>query len=122
MHNYKNLDIWKLSIEICRITYQIVSKYPKDEKFGLISQIKRSVVSISSNIAEGSSRNSDKEFIRYLDIALGSLFELETQIIISKEVNLLSNEDFIILVEKLNIIQKKIYTFKKKLSTSMIDN
>jgi four helix bundle protein len=122
MHNYKNLDIWKLSIEICRITYQIVSKYPKDEKFGLISQIKRSVVSISSNIAEGSSRNSDKEFIRYLDISLGSSFELETQIIISKDVNLISNENFITLVEKLNIIQKKIYTFKKKLSTLKIEN
>lgn len=115
MHNYKNLEIWKLSLEFCKTIYFIVSQFPKEEMFGLSSQIKRSAVSISSNIAEGSSRNSDKDFIRFLEIALGSSFELETQLTIANNVELLKNEDYALLVEKLNIIQKKTFKFKEKL-------
>ena len=81
-HNYKNLKIWKLGIEIVDDIFGIISSFPIDEKFGLKSQISRCSVSIPSNIAEGSSR-TDKAFSQFIDISLGSSFELETQLIIA---------------------------------------
>jgi four helix bundle protein len=88
--DYKSLDVWKLSIEIIKEIYTITKAYPKDESFNLTDQMRRSAISISSNIAEGSARNSDKEFLHFLYIALGSCSELETQIIISYELNYLT--------------------------------
>jgi len=86
-----------------------------DEKFGIISQIKRSVVSIPSNIAEGSGRNSNKEFNHFLAIALGSAFELQTQLILVKELNLLSQEKASVLLNDISEVQKMIYSFKNNL-------
>lgn len=81
---HKDMDVWKESIELARLVYLITSKFPKEELYGITQQIRRSAVSISSNIAEGAARNSKKEFIQFLYISLGSLAELDTTIIIRK--------------------------------------
>ena len=82
MNKYKGLNVWKQAIDLAAEVYQITERFPAKEAYGLISQINRSVVSVVSNIAEGAGRNSGKEFDYFLEIALGSLFELETQLII----------------------------------------
>lgn len=91
--NHKDLEVWKKSIELSKNIYVLTKVFPREEIYGLTSQIRRSAVSIPSNIAEGSARNSDKEFIRFLHISLGSLAELETQLIISKEIGYLEKID-----------------------------
>ncbi len=83
--SYKDLLVWQKSILLVKEVYQLTELFPADEKFGIISQIRRAVVSIPSNIAEGWGRMSRKNYIQFLRTARGSLFELETQIIISKE-------------------------------------
>lgn len=93
MRNFRKLTIWRQGIDIVKIIYKLSAQLPSEEKFGLISQIRRASVSIPSNIAEGSSRNSEIEFKRFLEIALGSLFELETQLIIIEELNFIASED-----------------------------
>jgi len=93
MRDYKNLNIWNNGIQIVKQVYVLVEKLPFSEKFGLKSQLSRAAVSIPSNIAEGCSRNSDIEFKRFLEIAMGSLFEVETQITICEELNFLILED-----------------------------
>lgn len=85
MHNFEKLLFWQKSIALAKEVYLICADLPKDEKFGLISQIKRSVVSIPSNIAEGAGRNSNNEFNHFLGIANASSFELQTQLILTKE-------------------------------------
>lgn len=93
----------------------MASEFPDDEKFGITSQLKRSVISVSSNIAEGAGRNSDKDFIRFLDVANGSLFEIEAQLYLSTDLGFIKSEvieDLIIRVEE---IQKMIYGFKNTL-------
>lgn len=78
MRDFRKLDIWKNGIELVKQVYQLSNKLPSEEKFGLRSQITRAAVSVPSNIAEGCSRNSEVEFKRFLEISMGSLFEVET--------------------------------------------
>jgi four helix bundle protein len=85
MHNFRELNIWKDSLKQAVYVARLCNSFPDYEKFGITSQIRRSAVSIPSNIAEGCSRNTDKDFARFLRIALGSSYELETQLLISKE-------------------------------------
>ncbi|EJL68582.1 four helix bundle protein [Chryseobacterium populi] len=115
MHNFEKLLFWQKSIELAKEIYIICVDLPKDEKFGLISQIKRSVVSIPSNIAEGAGRNSDREFYHFLGIANASSFELQTQLILTRELNLLNTDKVNSLISNLNEIQKMIYSFKSNL-------
>ena len=91
MRTYKELDVWKNGVELVKKVYIITSDFPKEEVYGLTSQIRRSAISIPSNIAEKSARNSTKEFIQFLYIALGSAAELETQLIISKDLGFLKD-------------------------------
>lgn len=109
MRDFKKLAIWQKSIELCKEVYLITKQLPDDEKFGLISQMRRASISISSNIAEGTSRNSENEYKRFLEIAIGSAFELETQLIISIEIGYLKQEE----VEKL---QSEIVAIEKQIS------
>jgi len=81
----KEMDVWKKSIEFVVKIYRVTAKYPSEEKFGLISQLRRASVSIPSNLAEGAGRNSDKDFLRFLYISLGSILEVDTQVIISQK-------------------------------------
>ena len=89
---HKDLEAWKKSINLVTAVYSEIKKFPEDERFGLISQIKRAAISIPSNIAEGAARYSDKEMLRFLDISLGSLAELETQFIIAENLGYFNNE------------------------------
>ena len=91
MNTHKDLIVWKKGIELVKSIYLITNSFPKSEQFGLISQMRRCVISIPSNIAEGCGRNSDKELMYFLNIALGSSSELETLIIISIELNFLKD-------------------------------
>ena len=116
MRNFRKLEIWNNGIEIVKQVYLITEVLPAIEKYGILSQITRAAVSIPSNIAEGSSRKSEKEFARYLQIAIGSLFEVETQLIIMIKLNLVSEENvdellkLILREEKMiNSLMTKIY-------------
>ncbi|KAB1231209.1 four helix bundle protein [Chryseobacterium viscerum] len=115
MHNFEKLLFWQKSIALAKNIYIICKEISSDEKFGLISQIKRCVVSIPSNIAEGSGRNSSKEFNHFLAIALGSAFELQTQLILVKELNLLTEDKVNALLNEVSEIQRMIYSFKNSL-------
>jgi len=86
MTGYENLDVWRESMALVTKIYNLLQSFPNDERFALSDQIRRSAVSIPSNIAEGSTRNSRKEFIQFLYIALGSVCELETQLMIARNV------------------------------------
>ena len=90
IRNFKDLKIWQRGVELVKLIYVITNSFPADEKYGLVSQMRRSAVSVPSNIAEGFMRRHNKEYKQFLYIALGSLAELETQIIISKELNFIT--------------------------------
>lgn len=94
LKSYKELIVWQKSIELVKQIYIITGKFPKVELYGIISQMRRAVISIPSTIAEGYGRKSPKEYAQYLSIAYGSALELETQIIISKELNFVKPGDF----------------------------
>ena len=111
-HNFRELNIWKDSLQFVKKVYVLTSGLPKDEKFGLISQINRSAVSIPSNIAEGSGRTSEKEFLHFLNIAISSSYELETQLILVEELYNINTKE---LIENITSIQKMIGGFSKKL-------
>jgi len=97
---HKDLDIWKLEIELVEKVYEITAEFPKEEIYGLTNQMRRAAVSIPSNISEGAARSSKKEFIQFLYVALGSLAELETQAIISEKLGYLKNHPLMELIEK----------------------
>jgi four helix bundle protein len=111
MHNFRKLNIWLDAIVLAKEVYQVTSNYPKEEKYGLISQINRCSVSVPSNIAEGSSRSSSKEFSYFIEVALGSLFELETQLILSNEFGMLASQDLDELIDKIIKLQKMLTKF-----------
>ena len=111
MHNFKKLNIWINAISLAKDVYIITSTFPKEEKFGLVSQINRCCISVPSNIAEGSSRSSNKEFSHFIKIVLGSLFELETQIILSNEFKIINDHDFGSLLDKIVTLQKMLNGF-----------
>lgn len=117
MHNFKELKVWKLSIELSKIVFGITKTFPNEHRFGIANQMFRCAVSIPSNIAEGCGRKSDKELKQFLSISLGSSFELETQIIIAQEVGLIDSEQHLILESKITEIQKMINGLAKSLNT-----
>ena len=91
---YESLEVWKNGINLAIEIYGVTKKFPKEEIYGLTSQLRRAVISISANIAEGSGRSSNKEFVRFINIAIGSLNEVESLIFVSKNLNFVSKEDF----------------------------
>lgn len=115
MHNFEKLKFWVKSIDFAKNIYLMSVELPKDEKFGLISQMKRCAVSIPSNIAEGSGRNSNKEFNHFLAVSLGSAYELQTQLLLCKELALIDDFKINELLKDLTEIQKMIYGFKQTL-------
>ena len=118
MKNYKELMIWRKGIELVKVIYGLTNSFPKEEKYGIISQITRAAVSIPANIAEGSSRISDKDYCRFLQIALGSAFEVQTYLVIAKEMGWIDENDYnqaeVFLEEEI----KMIHGFKRKLTDS----
>ncbi len=115
MHKVEDLKIWKKSMDLTKSVYQLASKLPTDEKFGLSSQIKRCSISIPSNIAEGAGRNSNKEFKQFLSIANGSTYELQTQLMLVTELNLIDKDKVQPVINTCIEIQKMNYSFQQKL-------
>ena len=114
MDNFRNLIVWKRAVELATDVYQKTINFPKYELYGITSQIRRAAVSISSNIAEGAGRRSNKEFANFLGISYGSACELETQLLIAKNLKYLKRDDFDTLFNDLNEIQKMLYVLEKK--------
>ncbi len=113
MHRYKDLEIWKLSRKFRVSIYTVTSKFPSDEKFGLVSQLRRASVSVPSNIAEGSAKSSDKHFLVFLETALGSCFEMETQLLLSHDLEFI---DSIALVDLQKQLESNIQMISKFMS------
>ncbi|MBB1286720.1 four helix bundle protein [Flavisolibacter sp. BT320] len=117
MKNFKQLKVWQKGFAIAVNTFRFSATLPKEEKFGLSSQITRAAVSIPSNIAEGSSRTSDKDYARFVEISLGSCFELETQLLIAQQVGLGNNDLQTQLLQDLDEEEKMLIAFKSRLNT-----
>ena len=116
MNKFKELLVWQKAIDLAEEVYKLTADFPGTEKFNLESQIKRSVVSIASNIAEGAGRGSKNEFKHFLTIAVGSSYELETQLILSSRLNYTSKERTDELIAKLDEIQKMLIGLQKSLT------
>ena len=108
MNNFKELIVWQKSVDFVVKIYQTTSKFPESERFNLISQMQRSGTSIPSNISEGARRKSNAVFKNFLTIALGSSYEIETQLIISKKLNFINEAECNDLVDNINEIQRMI--------------
>jgi len=113
MKTHKDLDVWKKSIEFITEIYRVSKDFPKEEIYGITSQIRRSAVSIPSNISEGAGRSSDKEFAHFISIALGSIAETETQLIIARNLGYISEGNFSRLENNLTNIRKMTLGLKK---------
>lgn len=117
--SYKDLLIWQKGVEIVVSTYKLTKTFPQDELYALTSQIKRAAISIPSNIAEGYGRNTDKSFSHFIDISRGSLYELETQLLIAKELDFIQDTDmFNHVISLINEESKMINAFNNSLSKS----
>lgn len=116
MHNFRELKIWQRSMKLTEDIYHLTVDLPQEEKWGIKSQLRRSAISVPSNIAEGAGRNTNGEFRQFLGITTGSLNELFTQLLLSQKLNLISTENLQPILEEIEEIQKMIYTFSSGLS------
>jgi four helix bundle protein len=116
MHRFKELIVWQKARVLTREVYVMTKDFPADDRFELTSQIRRSVVSIPSNIAEGSGRGTDREFKRFLDIALSSAFELETQLILAYDLGYMVGDTFEGINAMIIEVQRMIVGFKNSLT------
>lgn len=114
MHNFQKLKVWQKTMDIVVKCYLITAEFPKEEKYGLINQIRRSAVSIPSNIAEGAGRNSDNELKHFLGIANGSSNELCTQLLLSQRLNLVSESTVNPIIDEIIEVQKMNFTLINK--------
>lgn len=112
MHKFKDLEIWKLSRSFCSEIYGLTSRFPDSEKFGLTNQLRRAAVSVPSNIAVGTSRKSNKDFCRFLEIATGSMYELETQLLLGYDLGYIQANELKNLLDQLQSILKMTSRFK----------
>lgn len=119
MRNFRNLEIWKDSIQFSLKIYLETRTFPMYERFGICSQLQRASVSVPSNIAEGCSRTSRLEFARFLEFSLGSCYEIESQLLISKSLNYVSEEVYGLLIEDLNGIVARLVKYKLKLTSNV---
>jgi len=115
MHQFKKLDVWNRSVDLAVEIYSLTKSFPSEEKYGIVSQMRRCSVSISSNIAEGAGRNTDGEFIHFLGIAEGSANELETQAIISSRLGYIQKIDLEKIESFIGEIKNKIFKLKRSL-------
>jgi len=120
MHNYKDLKVWQKARILVKECYRLTESYPDSEKFGIVSQIRRSSVSICANIAEGSGRNTEKEFLNFLKISRGSSFETETLIILSFDLGYLSETNFDEMIKKTNEIQRMLHGLIKSFEKTKV--
>ncbi len=115
MRNFRELEVWKQSLQFVTKVYAITAQFPKEEKFGLVSQMNRCAVSVPANIAEGCSRKTAIDFARFLEIAIGSSFELETYLEIVFQLNLIQKEVYDNLLIELSVIQKRVNALRESI-------
>ncbi|MBU0484681.1 MAG: four helix bundle protein [Proteobacteria bacterium] len=113
---HHKLNVWQRAMAFVKDIYQVTARFPEEEKFGLVSQMRRAAISIPSNIAEGAARNTHREFVHFLHIAQGSISELETQLIISKDLGLISEESCQKIIAELDEISKMVVGLQKSLT------
>ena len=118
MRPHENLDLWKKAIEFVLLVYKATESFPKDEKFGLTSQLRRAAVSIVANVAEGAGRKSSKEFRQFLSHSQGSASEVDTELVIAHRLNYLSRMDYDNLAEDLDHIGRMITRLSQSLTRS----
>lgn len=115
MRNFRKYDAWQNALQVVETIYRLTNCFPEDEKYGLTNQVRRAAVSIASNIAEGASRESEVDFARFLEISLGSAFEVETQILIANQLGYVTAENYEPLLNQLTILQKQINSLISKI-------
>lgn len=116
MNNYKELKVWQKSVELSLEIYKLTKDFPGSEQFGLSSQIRRASVSVAANVAEGAGRNSQKEFVHFLGVAIGSAYELETHLIIADKLGFLQSNNNKGVFIQINEIEKMIRSLIKSKS------
>jgi four helix bundle protein len=115
LNSHKDLVVWQKSIEFVTKIYETTNNFPKEELFGLTSQLRRAAISIPSNIAEGFARKHNKELIQFLYVSLGSSVEIETQLLIAKNINYINDEIYLSLTNHLSEISKMIIGLIRKI-------
>lgn len=118
MRDFRNYKVWQMSLDFVEEIYKITEYFPLEERYGLSSQMRRAAVSIVSNIAEGASRSSEIDFARFVEISVGSAFELETQILIAVRLSYIDQESANMLTDSLKKIQKILNTLLSKIKNS----
>ncbi|MBL8099913.1 MAG: four helix bundle protein [Anaerolineales bacterium] len=116
--NYRELIVWQDAIKIAKQVYELTGKFPKQETYALADQLRRAAVSVPSNIAEGQARKSPGDFKRFLHIALGSLAEVDTQLVLAQEFGYLSKEDVDVMDEQIQNLRKKLYALINSLPST----
>ena len=116
MHNFRKLEVWKLSMRVASETILLIETLPQFKRYGLAGQLERTVVSVPSNIAEGAGRKSIKEYLHFLNIAYASSYELETQLLIAQDVNFCKDVDVQVLLDKVNSVQKMLFRLVESIS------
>lgn len=117
MHNIKELKLWNKSIDLAVDIYKLSAQFPNDERFGLVSQVRRAAVSIPSNVSEGAGRNTDGEFLNFLGIANGSSYELQTQITIAHRLDFIDSTHYEAYFDKIDELQKMNYKLQEAIRT-----
>ena len=116
MHNFRKLDIWIKSVNFVTEIYRVTESLPLKEKYGLISQLERASVSIPTNIAEGSAKTSNKDFARFLEMSIGSAYEVETELLVSFNLEYINKDSYEKLQNELVILEKMLTAFKNQLN------
>lgn len=119
-HNYRELEVWKKSRELVKDIYKLVAQFPASELYGLSQQMRRSAISVPSNIAEGSAYSSEKNFGRHLSISLGSLYELETQLLLGVDLKLISEKHAEPLAEQIIVLQRMVAKLRQKILSNEV--
>jgi four helix bundle protein len=118
MKNFKELKVWQRSHRLTLSVYKLTKTFPKEELYGLVSQMRRACVSIAANIAEGCGKNSDADFGRYLSIANGSASELAYYLLLANDLKILTDKEYVVLHNYITVIMKMLYSLKRKLKAS----
>ena len=113
--SFRDLRVWQAGIELVRFVYELTSKFPRHEVYGLASQMQRAAVSVPSNIAEGHTRESTKEYLQHISIAQASLAELETQLEIAKQLGYVSEDDATRLLDKISALGRQLFALRNAL-------
>jgi four helix bundle protein len=119
--SYRDLKVWQFGLKLVCLVYEITSKFPKAEVYGLTSQIQRAAVSVPSNVAEGHARDSSREFLHFLSISLGSLAELETQLVIALQLKYVDNAALDPVLDKCDELGKMLRALQKSLKAKTGD-